>query len=403
MDRIEKEYNEWYKKQEWQEIDEKKLKDDLINELSFISAMNINEYILYLKWQEITEKYPKDNNPFFTENPNELYPFVSKIKNNIWIPESPNDYLKLEPELYFCQGKDVKIWNTLRTFTCSLYNNSNIGRNLRYIVKDKITKKYLGVICCSSDFMDLSGRDKYIGWSREIKTKGMLKHTTIGSSIVPTQPLGYNYVGGKLLSLLVLSDVIQNKWKEKYNDVLVGVSTTSLYGSFSQYNGLKYWKKCGHTSGKIKYVPSKNTIKNLIEWLRNNYPKKYFEFYVAKNDKGLPYKRDHKQRSLSFIYSKMGIEKNMYETKGHSRGVYFCRLYENTNEFLRKEIKEKDLIKRFDDSVEALTDIWKKYASKRIKSLIKRNVYNFDGLYYNEIIGKSWNEVKSKYINEVGR
>ena len=78
-------------------------------------------------------------------------------------------------------------------------NNANIGRNLNFIVKDKPTQKYLGVICISSDFLDLTPRDNFIGWSREKKTQGgMINHTAIGSTIVPLQPLGFNYVGGKL-------------------------------------------------------------------------------------------------------------------------------------------------------------------------------------------------------------
>ena len=49
-------------------------------------------------------------------------------------------------------------------------NNSNIGRQLFFIVKDNITGKYLGVICISGDFMDLGPRDKAIGWERNAKT-----------------------------------------------------------------------------------------------------------------------------------------------------------------------------------------------------------------------------------------
>ena len=34
-------------------------------------------------------------------------------------------------------------------------NNSNIGRNLNFLIRDKKTEKYLGVTCMSSDFLDL--------------------------------------------------------------------------------------------------------------------------------------------------------------------------------------------------------------------------------------------------------
>ena len=147
-------------------------------------------------------------------------------------------------------------WNTLRTFLSTMKNNSNIGRQMFFIVKDNRSGKYLGVICISGDFMDLTPRDNYIGWDRDIKTfKGKINHTAIGSSIVPTQPLGYSFTGGKLLAYLCLSDDVQRLWKEKYGDTLVGVTTTSLYGkaktnTLSQYDGLKYWKRMGFTTGE---------------------------------------------------------------------------------------------------------------------------------------------------------
>ena len=57
-------------------------------------------------------------------------------------------------------------------------NNSNIGRQMFFIVKDNRSGKYLGVICISGDFMDLTPRDNYIGWDRDIKTfKGKINHT----------------------------------------------------------------------------------------------------------------------------------------------------------------------------------------------------------------------------------
>ena len=46
-------------------------------------------------------------------------------------------------------------------------------------------------------------RDNYIGWNKENKFKeGKLNHTTIASTIVCTQPLGYNFLGGKLVAMM---------------------------------------------------------------------------------------------------------------------------------------------------------------------------------------------------------
>ena len=111
--------------------------------------------------------------------------------------------------------------------------------------------------------------DNAIGWPREIKTQGnMINHTAIGSTIVPLQPLGYNYMGGKLLALLCLSDTVQQDWQNKYGDVLVGVTTTSLYGKtkaggLSQYDGLEHWNAMGFTSGSVSTLVSGCTSSNV--------------------------------------------------------------------------------------------------------------------------------------------
>ena len=59
----------------------------------------------------------------------------------------------------------------MRTFLSTMKNNSNIGRNLNFLIRDKKTKKLLGVtFCMSSDFWAYT-RDNYIGWERGLKTK----------------------------------------------------------------------------------------------------------------------------------------------------------------------------------------------------------------------------------------
>jgi len=411
MDRLDKEYNEWYELQTFEDISKDDVREMLVKDLSVVSRQSVEEYTLYRKWLEIQEKYPDKAsktgmNSFFGESLSidSGYPEVTIVKDNIWIPTSHDDYLDLEPEVTFCKGVMVKTWNILRTFTSTMLNNSNIGRDLRFMVSDKKTGKYLGVIGLSSDFLDLTPRDNYIGWSREIKTQGrMINHTGIGSTIVPTQPLGFNYVGGKLLALLTLSDVPEKTWNERYGDVLVGVTTTSLYGSFSQYQNLRYWNKRGHSAGSIKFEPQKKTVLFARNWLKTNFPRRYWEWYNAKNEQGLPLKRDHKQRSLAFVYSQLKIPKDLYQTD-HARGIYFCHLYNNTNEFLRKEITEDKLVKRFDNSVDSLVEIWKdRYARKRVVSLLKSDRFNDEQLFYDFMIGRTWEDVKAKYVKDVGR
>jgi len=439
IDDIETQWEKWQDSNpasSFMDIDDGELKERTIRDLAYVSQMDVKEYTLYQKWCEVHEKYPTVvNQTLFGEEVQLLDPkqqiIVDSVKNNIWVPNSYEDYLNLQPVLEYTDdssimtakgidGTDIQVdnkrskelpekWNTARTFISTMKNNSNIGRNLNFFVKDAKSSKYLGVICISSDFLDLTPRDSVIGWPRELKTQGgMINHTAIGSTIVPFQPLGYNYVGGKLLALLCLSDEVQNLWKKQYGDTLIGVTTTSLYGKtklngLSQYDNLDHWQKMGFTAGSVSFEPGRDTRYLIREWLKAKHSRKYFEWYVAKKPSGQPHKRDHKNRSLGFTYTKLGVPKEIIRTD-HARGIYFSPLYNNSYEFLRGEIKEDALVKSFDTSYESLVDIWKnKHAKGRIKQLVKKDTVSYESLFYDDLIYMSWEETKAKYLSQVGR
>ena len=393
------------------------LRENIIRDLTFVSGMDVKEYTLYQKWCEVQEKYPSvvvndlwEGEKRVLEDEGQRLA-IEEIKRNFWIPETPDDYLSLQPEmLYTSKQEDLpELWNCIRTFSSTMKNNANIGRNLNFVVRDKVTKKYLGVICISSDFLDLTPRDSHIGWPRELKTQGgMINHTAIGSTIVPLQPLGFNYVGGKLLALLCLADPVQELWKKLYGDVLVSVTTTSLYGrtkadGLSQYDNLDHWQKMGFTAGSVSFEPEKNTRYQIRDWLKVKHTRKYFEWYAAKKASGQPHKRDHKNRSLQFVYSKLNIPKELIRTD-HARGIYWSPLYDNSIDRLNNRIGDDALIKSFDTSVEALTEIWRtKHAKPRIKQLVKKGRNNNETLFYDDLTTLTWEQAKNKYLPAVGR
>lgn len=415
---VEEQWKQWQSENDpstFNHIDTDELKDQLIADLTYASAMDVREYTLYQKWCEIKERYPTQEVSTLWGSELQMVDtlknkLVDKVRSNFWMPTEPDDYEKLKPVLKLHNGELAETWNAIRTFSSTMKNNSNIGRNLFYTAEDEVTGKYLGVICISSDFLDLTPRDTYIGWSRDIKTQqGMINHTAIGSTIVPLQPLGFNYMGGKLLALLCLSDTVQRDWKERYGDVLVGVTTTSLYGKtktngLSQYDGLEHWQKMGFSSGSVAFEPDRKTRNMAYEWVKENYTQKYFEWWCAKNPQGLPLKRDHKNRTLSFLYSKLNIAKDLTKAD-HQRGIYFSPLYDNTCDYLRKDVEEDMLVKSFDTSCEALSTIWKtKYAKGRISMLKKKKTVSYENLFYDDLIFmKDFEEAKEKYLPQIGR
>ena len=441
---LEKQYKQWLRQQNKlsePKISRESVREMLIGDLQFVTNMSTEEYTLYRKWLEIHENETISEWKALMESADfeailagekslrdsialKSYQKIEEAKNLQWRPSvwdksiisgqySDESVPAICPEVVPCRGNAelTEYWNIARTLSHTMINNTNIGRNLRFIVRDANSQKSLGLFCLSSDFLDVSVRDEYLGWSREARTQGrMINHLAIASTVLPLQPFGYNYCGGKLIALMAMSDKAENAWNEAYGEKreskLVGVTTTSLYSSFSQYNSLTYWKPLGQTKGLVKREPRRETFERAKQYLKQEYPREYWQWFIATEPGGMPLKRDNKQRALTFILSKLNIDRKLFDSPGDERGVYFCNLFENSREYLRNEVGEDDLVRRpgFDNSVEALTNLWKeKYAMKRIEKLSSEGRVSHEELFYSELAMLSWDETKARYLHEVGR
>lgn len=114
------------------------------------------------------------------------------------------------------------------------------GRTLKWIVVEETSKKVVGVVRFGSPTINSKPRNDYFG---EVLPLGEINQKFVmGFNIVPTQPFGYNYLGGKLLALLASSNLLKRQFDEKYGTDLQYFETTSLYGTtkgVSMYDGLK--------------------------------------------------------------------------------------------------------------------------------------------------------------------
>ena len=372
-----------------------KEKENFIKNLDMLKSMSVQEQTLYKKWQEfnkdegVRQKFIKK------------YPKVEILYNNIWKPTdiynkqlTISEIENLEPIVEI--AKTPETWALLRTLISSMEFSSNPGRNLRFFVRDKITGKYLGVISVGSDVTSIKVRDDYIKWTKDNKfVDHKLNHTCIGTSIVPTQPLGFNFLGGKLLSALVTTSTIRDKWKDNYNDILVGVTTTSLYGVHSQYNGIPHWKTLGESAGKIVIKPDDVVYKVWSKWLKENH---FEEFDKAINATG------PKQNVINRVFRHLGIKIKDYE-HGFKRGVFFANMYDNGLEYLRNEIDDSELVmkKKFVEDYEYINRWWKKKAIKRYTKLLEQDRIKDETLFYNDMFNMTWKEAREKYLTDVGR
>jgi hypothetical protein len=136
-------------------------------------------------------------------------------------------------------------WETLLDITSSHVNIAPVGRNVKLAVKEKTTGKYVGFIRLGSPVINCKPRNEMLGqvftqqpeWGKRFNNSAMM-----GFVIVPAQPFGYNYLGGKLLAAICTSHEVREIVNKKYGMNLCLFETTSLYGSsktVSQYDGMK--------------------------------------------------------------------------------------------------------------------------------------------------------------------
>ncbi len=373
-------------------------KQKFIDNMDFLKEMSVQEQTLYKKWQE----FNKD------EKLMSQITSLDVISNQLWKPTDINNLEQtiqeindLEPIVEYTQ--DNAKWTLVRQGISSMEFVANPGRNIKFFVKDSVTDKYLGVICMGSDVTSMGPRDEFIGWTKDNKFKdGKLNHTAIGTSIIATQPLGFNFLGGKLVSALVTCSTIRDKWKELYDQTLVGTTTTALYGIHSQYNGIPHWKTLGETKGKISIKPDDSAYNVWHQWLKDNKTEKY-EKLVELRPNGQP-QTGIKQKIIQMIYQELEIKRTKYE-HGFKRGVYYGDIYENGKSFLRNEIKEDELVmkEKYKLDYDRIINWWKPKAIRRYEKLHNENRLKPESLFYSDIIGMSWEETREKYLGDIGR
>jgi hypothetical protein len=282
---------------------------------------------------------------------------------------------------------------------------ANPGRNVKIYIKDRLSKKILGQISLGSDITSLGVRDNFIGWTKEDKfAGGKLNNTTIATTIVSTQPFGYNFLGGKLVAAMATAPEIREYWKQKYDNVLIAVGTTSLYGIHSQYNGIPHFKTLGESKGKISIKPDDKYYDVWHHWLQQNRPDWYRDqIELASADMSGPVS-GVKQKILGQIFKELGIKNDTYH-HGFKRGVYFASMYENGNDFLCSKITEDKLKLRpkFAEGNDYTIRWWKKHAISRYTKLHEEGRLKPEKLFYINAIGITWEEMKDKYLAEVGR
>ena len=206
----------------------------------FSNMGNIEDYLRFVK-KETVKSYSaltSFEDEFLNEDihPNDM-DFDIRFIGDRFQNSLPQDYYK-----------------TMLGAVSSHNNETNIpGRELRWMVYEKNTNKVIGFIRFGSPTINSKPRNLWLGKPANLTL--MNRHTAMGFVIVPSQPFGYNYLGGKLLALLCCSHFARETISKVFDKDIALFETTSLYGSTtsaSQYDGLKpFMRYKGLTESKF--------------------------------------------------------------------------------------------------------------------------------------------------------
>lgn len=263
------------------------------------------------------------------------------------------------------------------------------GKQMLWLVKEKNTGMVVGMIRFGSPTINSRPRNEWLGKPLDTLNSKVMKRfnesVIMGFNIVPTQPYGYNYLGGKLLAAICCSHDVRRALNKKYNSNICMFETTSLYGSSkssSMYDGMKpILRFNGLTDSNFAPLINDNNFRNLNDWFkkRNN-----GDYLVPADASSRKLKTQTKM--VSIIKSSLKAHdvnayekfcqifldaKNLTERK---RSFYSTYGYENVPQYLNLEtdtLIKKENFDRFE--LENVIEWWRKKASKRYENLKSDN------------------------------
>ena len=336
--------------------------------VKYFSQMgNIEDYLRFVKKEVI-------------KTTNTIAPLHDEFFNEDIHPEDMEFDIKFVGDR-FQQSMPQEHYNTLLKAVSSHNNESNIpGRELRWMVFEKNTKKVLGFIRFGSPTINSKPRNEWLGKAPNLSIFN--RHAAMGFVIVPSQPFGYNYLGGKLLALLCCSHFARETLNQVFEKDIALFETTSLYGSTtdaSQYDGLKpFMRYKGLTESKflpLLHDEAFHKLHDRFTLLNNNTP--------LTDSKASSKKMKRQTKMISITRNSLkeyGLDNELEQFNSviqtalsltQKKRTYFCEYgYSNVREVILGEQEELLRGPNWDKFyLENIISWWKRKATKRYEKL----------------------------------
>ena len=273
-----------------------------------------------------------------------------------------------------------KTFDTLLEMTASFSPDENPGKTAKYIVKETNTDTIVGFIRFGSPLINSKPRNDYLGDVPDLDIFN--KRAIMGFNIVPTQPFGFNYLGGKLMAAICCSSDIRRQLNKKYDTEFCLFETTSLYGNIkgaSMYDGMRpYLRYKGDTQSKFLLTLGEEIYPELKNWFTE---KNGGEELIHKGASSRKLKMQTKMVGIIKASLKKHDDKayqlftNKIQTAGEvttQKRFYMSEYgFSNTKDVLlgkTDKLQEADNHDRFE--LENIVQWWKKNATKRYNNVV---------------------------------
>jgi hypothetical protein len=311
-----------------------------------------------------------------------------------------NDFTMHPNDMEFeCREVSNEIFvNYLEIVTSHAVEVSVPGKSVKWVVYEKNTGKIAGFIRLGSPTINSKPRNMFLGKPLDTMSKEVMKRfndsTIMGFIIVPTQPFGFNYLGGKLLAAICCSHLTKDTLDKKYGGPFCMFETTSLYGSTkssSQYDGMKpFLRHKGETVSDFAPLINDDNYHRLKDWFESKNGEPLIDPEASSR------KLKTQTKMISIIKASLkGVDDDAYakfvqtylDAKGltEQKRAYMSDYgFDNVKEYMNMEtdeLRKKDNYDRY--SFDGVVDWWRKKAVNRFENL------NKDGRLRTEL--ETWN------------
>jgi len=274
--------------------------------------------------------------------------------------------------------------NYLEIVTSHAVEVSVPGKSIKWVVYEKNTGQIAGFIRLGSPTINSKPRNMFLGKPLDTMSKEVMKRfndsTIMGFIIVPTQPFGFNYLGGKLLAAICCSHLTKDTLDKKYGGPFCMFETTSLYGSTkssSQYDGMKpFLRHKGETVSDFAPLINDDNYHRLKDWFESKNGEPLIDPEASSR------KLKTQTKMISIIKASLkGVDDDAYakfvqtylDAKGltEQKRAYMSDYgFDNVKEYMNMEtdeLRKKDNYDRY--SFDGVVDWWRKKASNRFENL----------------------------------